>query len=371
MTDHVLAGRRLLIVEDDPNGHRLVYVRHLVEFAGRAGADVTVVVTPNVLAAEQWRLNLAPLDELMRVHVVTDTDLAGLVEVTNDLAAEHTIVADGDHLTLRIGAGGRWKGAGTLTTLLMRDPADETPDTWKRRAVTAAKSALIWRARRVPRVHVVGLRSALARPSDAEPIALDPMERQAGPGDVARVRAEWGVHGDRFWYGVVGAVTARKNLPLVAQAVGIVAATDGPDTIGLLVAGPCQDGVLHDAEPHIARLRALGTDVVVVDRVLGPVDFDAAAQAVDCLVIAHSNEGPSAVIARAGLHGVRVVAAGAESLARDVERLPVAEWTELDATAMAAAMHEMRADDRTVEPLDLGTAQFCEALLRPLHQGPP
>ncbi len=368
VTANPLAGRRLLIVEDDPNGHRLVYVRHLVEHASAAGTVPIAVVTPEVRASEQWRLHLEPLQDQMEDHVVDAADLAGLVEVTAVLDAEHTIVADGDHLAMRLGVGGRWRGTGTLTTLLMRDPADEVAGTLKRRVATAGKSALLWRARRVGGVHVVGLRSALTRPSGAEEIALDPIERHAADDDVDRIRAEWKIGDGRFWFGVVGAVTARKNLPLVAEAVGIACAAGGADAAGLLVAGPCEDGVLRDAEPHFQRLRALGAEVVVVDRVLGAVDFDAAARVVDCLVVAHSNEGPSAVVARAGLHGVRVVAAGAHSLARDVERLPVAAWTELDASALAAALQEIRASQMVPEPLDLGTVQFCEALLRPLYQ---
>lgn len=368
MTDGALAGRRLLIVEDDPNGHRLVYVRHLVEHASAAGAVPIAVVTPKVRAAEQWRMHLEPLQDRMEIHVVDTTDLADLVQVTAALDAEHTIVADGDHLAMRLGAVGRWKGSGTLTALLMRDPADETPGSSKRRVVTAGKSALLRRARRVGRVHVVGLRSALARPSGAEEVALDPIERHAADDDVDRIRAEWKLGGDRFWFGVVGAVTARKNLPLVAEALETVCAAGGGDAVGLLVAGSCEDGVLRDADPRFQRLRALGAEVVVVNRVLGAVDIDAAARVVDCLVAAHSNEGPSAVVARAGLHGVRVVAAGAHSLARDVERLPVASWTELDSSALATALLEMRTDQRIPPPLDLGTSQFCEALLRPLYE---
>jgi hypothetical protein len=351
MTGNPLAGRRLLIVEDDPAGHRLVHVRHLVEYASAAGATPVAVVTPNVRAAEQWRMELEPLQDRMTVHVVDATNLAGLVQVTTALAAEHTIVADGDYLAMRLGVVGRWRGTGTLTAMLMRDPADEVPGTWQRRVITAGKSALLWRARRVAGVHVVGLRSALARPSGAEQVALDPIERLADDDDVDRIRAAWKLQDGRFWFGVIGAVTPRKNLPLIAQAVEIVVAAGGADAVGLLVAGHCQDGVLRDANPYFDRLRTLGAEVVVVDRVLSPVDFDAAARAVDCLVAAHSNEGPSGLIARAGLHGVRVVAAGARSLARDVERLPVAAWTELDAHALATALQEMRASDLIPEPL--------------------
>lgn len=368
MSDRTLASRRLVIAEDDPNGHRLVYIRHLVEFASDAGAAVTAVVTPNVRDSEQWQLNLDSVSSRIHVHLVKTIDLASLGRVTKTLGAEHTVVTDGDFLAMRLGAFGRWMGAGTLTVLLMRDPEDEVPETWKRRLVLACKALLLWRARRVAEVNIVGLRSALAQPTGDEAVALDPLERHATDADVARLRTEWQLRDDRFWYGVVGAVTARKNLPLVAQAVELAAAADGAASTGLVVGGPCQNGVLRDAGPHIERLRALGIEVVIVDRVLGPVEFDAAMQAVDCLVVAHSNEGPSAAIARAGMHGVRVVAAGAHSLARDVTRLPVASWTELDVPAMAAAMSAIRSSDVLAEPLELGTEQFCATLLRPLYQ---
>jgi colanic acid biosynthesis glycosyl transferase WcaI len=133
--------------------------------------------------------------------------------------------------------------------------------------------------------------------------------------------------------------------------------------VGLIVAGPCQPDVLDAAGPALHAIRERGVPVIVDDRVLGPVEFDAAVQAVDCLVLAHSNEGPSAVAARAGMHGIRVVAAGARSLARDVELLGAAEWTELDPNAMADAMRRAATSGPVDVRLDLGTRSFCEALL--------
>ena len=117
-----------------------------------------------VLASEQWRLNLEPLQERMHVHEVEAVELGTLAEATRALRAEHTVVPDGDYLAMRLGALRRWKGTGTLSVLLIRDPADESPTTWKRRLELGCKSALFWQARRRAGVHIVGLRSALAEP---------------------------------------------------------------------------------------------------------------------------------------------------------------------------------------------------------------
>ena len=351
-----------MIFEDSPSGHRLVYVRHLVEFAHRAGVDVTVAVTDAVRQSAMWRLDVAPLGP--SVHLVPDDSLRSVRQATDAVKPAHTVVTDGDHLAMRIGAGGRWGGTGSLTVLLMRDPALERATSWRRRVTLGVKSALIGRARRVQDVHVVGLRSGLASPAPG--IAIDPIERLTTDADVARQRAAWDVGADRYWYGVVGAVTARKNLPLVAAALALLAERGDPASVGLFVAGTCDPGVMESAAPALDRLRKLGCGVVVENRLLSSLEFDAAAQIPDCLVVAHSNEGPSAIIARAGMNATPVVAAGARSLQADVASLPAATWCELDADAMATAMARMRASTAPVPRLDLGTDQFCRAMLEPV-----
>lgn len=321
-----------------------------------------MVVSPAVAASEQWQQNLASLAGDVEVRTVESITLASLSEIADELVATRTVVPDADRLALRIGLSGLWTGCGTLTMLLMRDPADERPTSLERRVVRLVKGMLLARTRRRRGVRVVGLRSGLVRPVPGELVALEPLERHATRDDVRTVRRTWQLDDDRCWFGVVGAVTARKNLPLVAEALDIMTRAAAP-AVGLVVAGPCQAGVLEAAEPALRTLRARGVPVVVDDRVLGPVEFDAAVQAVDCLVVAHSNEGPSAVIARAGMHGIRVVASGARSLARDAELLAAAEWTELEPHAMAAAMRRACFAGPVDVRLDLGTRAFCEALL--------
>jgi hypothetical protein len=104
--------------------------------------------------------------------------------------------------------------------------------------------------------------------------------------------------------------------------------------------------------------------VVVVDRMLEDVELDSAIAAVDCVVLAHSNEGPSGIFGKAVMSGTRLIASGASSLRQDAQAVAThATWTPLSADAIARAMGDAAAADRPAAVPDMGTARFTSALL--------
>ncbi|MDN4490647.1 hypothetical protein QQX13_07360 [Demequina sp. SYSU T00068] len=130
---------------------------------------------------------------------------------------------------------------------------------------------------------------------------------------------------------VLGAISERKNIVLVAHAI---ASLPIAATVTLLIAGKFDDY----ARAQVGDIRNLAADsgfrLDVVDRVLEESELDAMIRASSCVVIAHSNNGPSGLFGKCLVAGTPIVAAGARSLRRDAREAgrSRATWTKLEAS---------------------------------------
>jgi glycosyltransferase involved in cell wall biosynthesis len=196
--------------------------------------------------------------------------------------------------------------------------------------MTLAKHALFLLANLRPRVEVRILKSGQWRGVSMLPVVRDPVtltihgsERIELPG------------GERFWFGIVGRVGHRKNLPVVAAAIASLNQND----VGLVVAGQIEAGVLDLAEPHLERIRGNGGQVEIINRQLSESEMDQIVVDLDCVVLAHSNEGASGILGKAVAAGTRIVAAGASTLRADCRRIgPGAEWVQIREHLLAKAL---------------------------------
>lgn len=350
-----------LVVEDNPSGHRLMYVRELVRFGCVHGWTVHVAFTPLVIASPQKQLLLPELPA--GVELITfegEATAPTLARLSHRSLADVTIITDGDELAMRLALAPRWRGHGVLSMLAMRDPGVEHAQGAKRRAVLGLKSLLFRTVDRRRNLRLHRLRSGLDRP--APRVAIEPVPCDVTAEETERLRTEWQITDGMFWVAVVGAIGTRKNLPAVIETVRIHADRHGADAIGLLVAGQMHDDVRTATAAPLDELRRAGVTVRVIDRLLSDSEVDTAIDLCDCVVVAHSLEAPSAVIAKAGALGTRVLGAGAQSVKRDTQVLPAARWAELDPSAMADMLAELIAIPEPIEQLDLGSEQFCAAL---------
>jgi glycosyltransferase involved in cell wall biosynthesis len=353
--------RQVLIVEDDPDGHRLGYVRHLATYGLEAGWKVTVAVTPAVSASVQAATEFGGLDGVQFVEFDGPADLPAIAALTHDVRPDLTIVPDADLVATAL-ARARWTGHGALSLLVMRDPAIEHRPTLARRVKLDVKHAMLTLAARRHRdVRIVRLRSALA-PLRRYPTAPDPVDVLDDRDGRATFADTHDIAPDRFWFGIVGRIDARKSVPLVIEALATLCATATADRFGLLLAGRREEDIPAQTDGPLADLAALGVRVRLVDQWLSDDDLDHAIALCDCVVAAHPLDIPSGVVAKAAALGRRVLTAGAPTLRRDASVLPAARWTELDATAMARAMGELANIAGEVPPMSLGTAAFCSSL---------
>jgi glycosyltransferase involved in cell wall biosynthesis len=163
-----------------------------------------------------------------------------------------------------------------------------------------------------------------------------------------------------FWFGVVGKIGQRKNLPIVAAAV---AALDRAN-VALVVAGQIDEGILQEATPHLDRIREAGGRVEIIDRLLTESEMDQMIMELDCVVLAHSNDGPSGILGKAVAAGTRIVAAGASTLRADCRHIGAgAEWVTMTERLLSEALARAILKPRPQSSLLASPAEFTAGLL--------
>lgn len=158
----------------------------------------------------------------------------------------------------------------------------------------------------------------------------DPHYCSAHSRDSAQHRAELGLPADRALVGIFGAVDARKNPPLILEAMTVA----GLDAM-LVVAGGFDDEVrawaagLDETDRARVFLRDEFLDNDVLDRFVASVDV---------VPLALTNNGPSGIMGKAQAAGVPVVTAGSRVRAREVEATGTGIACDFTAASLGDAM---------------------------------
>jgi glycosyltransferase involved in cell wall biosynthesis len=347
----------VLIVEQNPTGHRLFYVRVLAEAALATGARVVVLLGADpVPEAEQVHLaSVAGRVEVLRRGPMSQDEVARL---SHEVEAHRVVIPDADRFALRLALRRRWEGSGRLSLLIMRESAQPTRVPFVDGLKTRLRTMAFRRVARLRNADLRVLKSAGWTGAAPFPVAVDPVVIASSDQSAERFREAHRMDGDRYWFAVLGAISARKNLDLIVEAL-----RDVPSRWGLLVAGQLDADISEELRD---RLRSMVSDgsAIVVDRLLSDDELDTAVRVADCLVLAHSNEGPSGLLGKAAASGTRVVAAGARSLKHDVEALGgLGEWTDLNAAEVAALLQRATQQPRPRAVLPATTSAFTDALL--------
>lgn len=332
---------RVLIVERNPTGHRLMYVALLARAAVGQGSQVTLALSRECLRSGEFVTHLEPIREHVDVLEASFDSLSSMTRSAAALGARRVVVPDGDAF---IGQAVMKHRAGAqdicVTLLCMRSQSRSDLRAGLR---LGAKNAVKRLARHRSGVEVFDLVSSATRTPGRWQVP-DPVSLTAGPDDVERFRRAHRIGTDRFWFSVIGAITPRKNPELVISALEGL----GTPNVGLLLVGRLAPELEAGVRAGVERLLALGIEVRRIPGPLDEQDFDAAVSASDCCVLAHDNEGPSGIFGKATAAGRRIVAAGAESLRLDCEMSSATTiWCRLDRQRLTEAMRRiMTADDR-------------------------
>lgn len=360
--------RRVAIVESNITGHRLYFVRLLVEEAGRRGDHVSVLLPDGAAASAEYDLHLRAIEPLFEARTLPGKyrsgDLPALEQIAEGLQPDHTVVPDGDRLARRLALPPRWKGPGTLAALVLREKSQARSLLGREIVVNIVKASMYRWADRQPGVSVVLLKTAFWKGRAHLVTAHDPVTMSATPSSIAQVRAEIGLDTGRHWFAVLGMIDERKNLPLVARSL---AGVEG-HSVGLLVAGTCSESALLDAEEALGALRSGGASVLIVNRMLGETELDSLVAGVDTVVMAHSNEGSSGLFGKAAAAGTRIVAAGPKTLKEDIDAHPqLGVWAPLIESRLRDAFYRSLRDPYVPIEGAPGSGSFTDALLHPVR----
>lgn len=352
-------SRRVLIVERDGTGHRLYLVRLLAEQAISSGSSVTVLLSDAQRVDRYIAPHLGALGTAIDLRRLPDASWSDVVALACEVGADLTVVPDADQSLVPLLRARGWHGPGRLSLLVMRPTVTRTGGHLRHLVVRLAKLVAMLAVLALPRVRMRVLRSGLDRKrlSVWKP-AYDPVSPPAPAEAASALKQRWGLDQDRFWFGILGAITANKNLPMVAEALRGVA------DAGLLVAGGIEPAVREQLDSILEPLEASGVRVVLHDEVVSDEDFDAAMRAIDALVLAYMHNGPSGTLAKALAAGTRVVSAGSPALRRDAEVSGGAvTWCPLEPEALRAAMTDAVSHGRIPARMIATEREFTGSLL--------
>lgn len=331
---------RVLIVEGNVTGHRLSYVRILLDAAVGAGFEVTLALPPEADATPEFATHLSSSESQYSRCGMAEFDLASIADVARQLNATRTVVPDGDALAVALASARRWDAPGTLSVLVMREFAQHRRFVVATKLRSLGKRVVFRRVRRIDHVDAFVLRGAAAARTSGVDYVVDPVDVNVDPAAVDELRVRWKVEQDEFVFAVLGAIDERKNVDMVMRAVlaGVEAGafTKRPC---VLVAGRFAAGMVERLKPLAAALANHRVRVLCIDAALPANEFDAAVSLADCLVLAYSNDGPSGLLGKAAALGTRVIAAGSPTLRRECAAIgPGAAWAPLSAVSLSRAL---------------------------------
>jgi glycosyltransferase involved in cell wall biosynthesis len=350
---------RTVIFEPDHRGHRFYYVRLLANALLEDGRRPILVTSPDAMKSPQAAEFLAGLPEQFEVQESRAHTTGQVSSWARGIGADQIIVPDGDrHLIRTLFRVGR--RLPRVTLLVMREPVCGTRRLSSAAARQWGKLASMHALRLRSSARVAVLKSSVWRGRSPFAVAQDPVTLAASAEDVVRARSAFDLDPARRWFAVVGAITERKNLPLISEAFSHAA----DENVGLFIGGVVDPAEMRRAHSYLAEAERQGGRVTVIDRMLSDVELDAAIGAVDCVILAHSNEGPSGIFGKAVMTGTRLIASGAVSLREDSLVTPThATWCPLTAAALSGAIAEAARAPRPEPMPDMGSMRFTRALL--------
>jgi glycosyltransferase involved in cell wall biosynthesis len=358
----------IVIVEPDPRGHRLQYVRHLALAVGdhrwawissKAGME----------SAERQ----AYLGDLRPLLVSTASGsrrmrLKNAIELARCVGARRVIVPDGDkYLMALLSLSHTWsRSSPDLSVLLMRTtwPSGMGLGAWRLRA----KCLAAWATNRLPNVRLrfltdgfgvarsrKGYRRILPVP---EPIDLTPATSE-GSSQLLSLPT------DHLTIGILGEVGLRKNPSVLIEAAATL------QEVVVVLAGRFspEAKALAAGDQSWLELRRARRLVELDDRVMTSEEFDGLLRQLTAVATLHDNDAPSGILCEAVARGKPAIVASGGWLEQIVTALGFGITTEVTTEGVRATLKSFGSYRTDLESnaaraaCRLGTDAFVNALL--------
>ncbi|HLL87744.1 MAG TPA: glycosyltransferase [Tepidisphaeraceae bacterium] len=320
---------RIGILETDPHGHKLAYVRHLVHVAVEVGTRAVLVTTPSVAASHEFRVNLGAIRhqfDLLPLGVERGRTAWQDAKAKLTLYREacrrlppltHLLIPYADGLAQVAGcyrlthARRAFDHQTRVVGLMMRGGFAYGDDVSLPRQFVGAASMTVAAAAHLDHYFLIDPLAYGAMPRrlpwiDVRRFSLVPDPIDQPRMDRATARHRLGLNDERPLAGLFGILDGRKGLDRLLNAF---AAPAWPEDVGLLLMGKVS-AVLHGAVERAAAAAAATHRRLVVDnRYVPDEDLAAGLSAVDVVVTPYASHIGSASIAlRAAAAGKPVVA---------------------------------------------------------------
>jgi hypothetical protein len=300
---------------------------------------------------------MSSVEAMTTIHLSTAFRRKDMQRAVADSGAGVILVPDGDRALLRLLTPNSWRWARStqVVLLVMRVRAQSNGSAVLGLVMSEVKRLCRRFGRTVLGLNVLELVSvATSVVGDHE--VVDPVSLSIDDHASKRVVEELGLVGDVYWFAVLGAITPRKNVPLIVDAL----CRASLDSAGILFAGRLSPDLEMEMPALIRRLDAAGIHHRECNKTLEDLDFDAVVRRVDCIVLAHSNEGSSGILGKASVAGTRLVCSGAQTLKEDIRNLPeMGEWVELVEPDLAGALSRARSARRPAPRAASGPREFA------------
>jgi glycosyltransferase involved in cell wall biosynthesis len=359
-------SRLIVIAESGSSGHQLVYVRILVRYALRRGDRVVLALTPNVVESVEFERHLSPDTLQVDLRVIPERRfVSDVFEIAASGAAERLVFPHGD-IRLRQLLMRTTKPPVLTVVLVMRDPRGEG-GRGLRRLRNLLKSSTLKALSFRAGVRLVWLRQTGDPSVAGQYSADDPFVSELSRG---RIISEGAIYSKRhnidpgvFWFAAVGALSERKNIPMIARALANLADRRPDLRLGLLLAGPIDANCSWGKDEVTAQLKVAGVQCRWDNRLLSNEEINIAIAAADAAVTAYSIHYPNSTLIKAAALGRRMVLAGSNYSQMRSRVLPSVHAASLDEASLSAAM-ESAADAPPSPPRrDLSDESFCRSLL--------
>lgn len=356
------------VLEVEPTGHRLQYLRHLVEAAGTRRC--VVLTSERAVRSEEYAAHATSINAATVVLPGTSSRrglLAAAVSQAHAAAADRLVVPEGDLylLPLLVLLIRHPRLALEVRLLLMRTTTIGGPE--KLRPAMIVKPVLTQLLRLFGQVRVLFLTDALGV-----------VTRRAGFAGVRAVRdpivlTEEVAHERPAWFppadpdttlvGVFGVISGRKNVPLLVEAMA-----SAPAAV-VVVGGRLEPDVAQFVDSAQVRALISAGRMAVLDRLLAPAEFAAALASVDLVAVLHDNDAPSGILAEACARHTPVIVPTGCWLGRVVESTGLGVATPLTGPAVGEGIRRVARDRpayveaaRRYAPR-MGTVHFTDGLL--------
>ncbi|WP_145281181.1 glycosyltransferase [Pirellulimonas nuda] len=331
---------KVLIFEPHFNGHRSIYVRHIIDACRGLAIELTLATTVGVLDQEEYQKSLAPLADEFKLDAsiapatgshtsIARHGAAQLRKAIRRSGAQHAYLPYGDGVSqfVCLGALLGQRRLPCEIEVILHHSQHSYPQSRVRKRLRLQVERAAWRASPFERVHHVDFleyRGWSERGIAAGMCVLLPDPVECPPPMEKRVaREKLGLTTDGLWMGVVGLIDERKGCHRALEALRLA---DLPSDARLLLAGSHSPQIRELLATRYKPLVDAGR-VVSRDGFLPLAELHAALAALDLSLVTHQNHiGISSIALRSAAAGRPVLGANTGWIEAIVPRFDLG-WT--------------------------------------------